>query len=91
MNLNFPEIPSKTQIFNREATRMQYFKALMDKILYYAASYGANAPTKGSKTSNSLKTRLLEVLYKLLMIEAVPIKELTHEREGKSPEDPYCN
>lgn len=86
MNLNFPEIPSKTQIFKREQTRMDYFRALMDKILFYTASYGANAPGKGGKTT--LKTRLLEVLYKLLMIEAVPVKELTSERLAKSPDEP---
>jgi len=65
---------------------MEYFRALMDKILFYAASYGANAPGKG-KSSNSLKSRLLEVLYKLLMIEAVPLKELTCERLAKSPDE----
>ena len=86
VNLNFPEIPSKTQIFKKEQTRMEYFRAVMDKILFYAASYGANAPGKG-KSANSLKTRLLEVLYKLLMNDAVPVKELTSERMAKSPED----
>jgi hypothetical protein len=63
---------------------MDYFKQLMEKILHYASSYGAtNTTGKGG----SLRTRLLEVLYKLLMIDAVPIKQLTSERENLSPLD----
>ena len=65
----------------------------MDKILYYAASYGANTANSNAngKPSRSLKTRLLEVLYKLLMIDAIPIKELACEREAKSPDDDRQN
>jgi len=29
MNLKFEEIPSKTQIFGKEATRMSYFNSLI--------------------------------------------------------------
>jgi hypothetical protein len=40
VNLNFEEMPSKTQIFGKEQTRIKYFKALINDILRYAASYG---------------------------------------------------
>lgn len=78
LNLSFPEIPSKSQIFKREQTRIEYFKQLMDQILYYARTQ-----------PSSLRTRLLSLLYKLLMIDAVPIKELSSEQHSANSKSPY--
>ena len=64
-------------MFKREQTRIDYFKQLMDQILFYAKTQ-----------PSSLRTRLLSLLYKLLMIDAVPVKELTndvHRTNNKSP------
>lgn len=78
INLSFVDIPSKTQIIGREKTRMEYFRKLMDQILHYAASYG------GAGTSQTLKVKLLKVLYSLLMIDAIPVKVLTCEDSGRT-------
>ena len=92
MNLNFEEMPSKTQIFGKEQTRIKYFKALINDILRYAASYGgvnSDVPATGGKAGQqSIRVKLLKVLYNLLLIDAVPIKLLTNEKEGgtKQPE-----
>jgi hypothetical protein len=52
VNLNFEEMPSKTQIFGKEQTRIKYFKAIINDILRYAASYGgghSDVPVTGGK------------------------------------------
>lgn len=85
-------MPSKTQIFGKEQTRIKYFKAIINDILRYAASYGgghSDIPVAGGKGGQqSVRVKLLKVLYNLLMIDAVPIKLLTSEKEGgiKLPE-----
>ena len=92
MNLNFEEMPSKTQIFGKVQTRIKYFKALINDILRYAASYGggtSDISAGGGKIGQqSVRVKLLKVLYNLLLIDAVPIKLLTCEKEGgiKQPE-----
>lgn len=68
-NLSFPEIPSKTQLFNKENTRMEYFTHLFETLLQNATNY------------QNLRENLMRLLYKLLIKEAHIIKLCTHERD----------
>lgn len=61
----FPELPNKAVIFNKEKTRMQYYKKLINSILMTAEQY------------DDLKPKLLKMLYLLLFKEAKPIDDLT--------------
>lgn len=61
-------MPSKTQIFKKEQTRMKYYEELFSKFLQHA------------KTHAEIRQSLLGLVYKLLLLEAYPIKLCTHEK-----------
>jgi len=73
-------MPSKTQIFGKEATRIKYFRKLIEDILRYAQTYG----TKDSNQSSSIRVKLLKVLYNLLLIDATPVKALISDKLANS-------
>ena len=63
---------------------MKYFRNVINDILRYASSYGGDVDTPNSagKSMASLRVNLLKVLYNLLMVDAIPIKQLTSEKSG---------
>ena len=72
MNLDFEDIPSKAQVFGKVDTRIKYFRKLIEDILRYAQNYG--------QEKESIRIKLLKILYNLLLTDATPVKTLISDK-----------